>query len=119
MTFFQRIVVILTGLVFLVGSILLLSGRLFPSRTDSFATHTAYEHAREAGEISMNAPPLPACAKSIEISYADGALSALEFSCAPDDVREFLTDLRHSFEWNILMRDQGRIRLERVANHIQ
>ena len=114
MTIMHKVIIVLTGLLFLVGSVLLLSGNvdLFGGGS-TFDTETSYEEARGGGGLPSDAPDMPACARDIEIT-GGAETQSISFLC--DDRREreqFVAYVKNGFAWNVFVYEGNRVVLER------
>lgn len=115
MTFMHKAIFVLTGLLFLVGMILLLSGNVnFGGDDATFGDETSYEDARGKGDLPPDAPDMPKCARDIEI-VGGAETNAIVFTCDNKQERDaFVAYVKNGFIWDVFILDGNRVRLERA-----
>lgn len=109
----ERVVIILTGLLGVLGVLMLLNtGSEKEYRYESAAL---YNDERAGGELGREAPELPSCATDILAIKDRGDIVSIAFTCADDaERRAFITDMRDTFLWDALVFDGGRVLLTGV-----
>ena len=115
MTLMHKVIFVLTGLLILLGLIMLISGTpLSLKGGDTYGSEKEYEEARGKGEVARNAPDLPACAEEVEIVAGDdGATQRISFVCTNAQERAaFVAYVKNGFTWNLFEGTGGRITLE-------
>ncbi len=112
----QKAVPILTVLLLLCAGALAISYFFFSESSTSFATAALYSEARKEVSIPSNAPELPTCAQSIEVTVASDVVEKITFVCNdPASTKIFLDKIKSELLWNVLLFEGNVVTLTKVS----